>query len=204
MVGAAVLSARVSVVMVFLSVAIVYGTRLIPLPPRVVWTLVIAALIVSQTRAFIRVTNALDSTGERRFAEIGRYIASALPRDAIVFAVMHSGSVNYYSGRVTVRFDALQPDQFTALVSEFQRRGRPQFILLDIFEGRGLRQEVWSRRESRNARHDRVEAGSNRQAVSGRLRSRSALTVGARCQYAAHVQHPDCHAPRRADCAALL
>ena len=123
------------VIMVFLSVAIVHGTRLIPLPPRVVWTVVIAALIVSQTRAFIRVTNALDSTGERRFAEIGRYIASALPRDAIVFAVMHSGSVNYYSGRVTVRFDALQPEQFTALVSEFQRRGRPQFILLDIFEG---------------------------------------------------------------------
>ncbi len=123
------------IVLVFLSVTIVHGRRLIPLGPHVLLPIVIAVLIVAQMREFIRDTNVRASTGERRFAEIGRYIAEALPRDAVVFAVLHSGSVNHYSGRVTVRFDELQPGQFTAVASEFQRRGRPPFILLDTFEG---------------------------------------------------------------------
>jgi hypothetical protein len=122
------------VVLVFLSVTIVHGSRRIPLG-RHVLPVVIAVLIVAQMREFIRDTNVLDSTGEQRFAQIGRYIADALPGDAVVFAVMHSGSVNFYSGRVTVRFDALQPGQFTAVAREFKRRGRPPFILLDTFEG---------------------------------------------------------------------
>jgi hypothetical protein len=123
------------IVLVFLSVTLVHGTRLIPLGPHVLLPVVIAVLIVAQMREFIRDTNVLDSTGEQRFEQIGRYIADALPRDAVVFAVMHSGSVNFYSGRVTVRFDALQPGQFTTVAREFQRRGRPPFILLDTFEG---------------------------------------------------------------------
>jgi hypothetical protein len=123
------------VVLVFLSVTIVHGTRLIPLGPHVLLPVVITVLIVAQMREFIRDTNVLDSTGEQRFERIGRYIADALPRDAVVFAVMHSGSVNFYSGRVTVRFDALRPGQFTTVAREFQRRGRPPFVLLDTFEG---------------------------------------------------------------------
>jgi hypothetical protein len=123
------------IVMVFLSIAVVHGAALVPLAPRVLWPIVIAALIVSQTRVFIRETNVLDSTGEQRFARIGRYIADALPPQAVVFASMHSGSVTYYSGRVTVRYDALQPGQFTTVVRDFQRLGRPAFLLLDTFEG---------------------------------------------------------------------
>lgn len=123
------------VVLVFLSVTIVHGTRLIPLGPHVLLPVVIAVLIVAQMREFIRDTSVLDSTGEQRFAQIGRYIADTLPKDAVVFAVMHSGSVNYYSGRVTVRFDYVKPEQFSAVASELQRRGRPAFILLDTFEG---------------------------------------------------------------------
>jgi hypothetical protein len=123
------------IVLVFLGVTIVHGTRLIPLGPHVLLPVIIAVLIVAQMRAFIRDTNVLDSTGEQRFAQIGRYIADALPTDAVVFAVMHSGSVKFYSGRVTVRFDALQPGRFTTVAREFQRRGHPVFILLDTFEG---------------------------------------------------------------------
>jgi hypothetical protein len=122
------------VVLVFLGVTIVHGARLIPFGSHVVLPVIIAVVIVAQMREFSRDVNALDSTEELRFGEIGRYIADALPRDAVVFAVMHSGSVNFYSGRVTVRFDWLPAGQFTAVAREFQRRGHPVFILLDPFE----------------------------------------------------------------------
>jgi hypothetical protein len=121
------------VVMVFMSAALVRGSALLPVP-RVVWPLIIVALVFSETQRFIRDTYVLDSKGEWRFANIGRYIADTLPARAVLFSVLHSGSASYYSGRITVRFDAVPPEQFKAVAGEFQRRGYAAYILLDEFE----------------------------------------------------------------------
>jgi hypothetical protein len=121
------------VVMVFMSAALTRGSALLPVP-RVVWPLIMVTLIFGQTHRFILDTWVLDSTGEWRFATIGRYIADTLPPRAVVFTVLHSGSASYYSGRMTVRFDAVRPEQFKAVAGEFQRRGYAAYILLDEFE----------------------------------------------------------------------
>ena len=121
------------VVMMFMSAALIRGSTLLPVP-RVVWPLIIVALIFSQTHRFIRDTYALDSRGEWRFANIGRYVDETLPARAVVFTVLHAGSVSYYSGRMTVRFDAVLPGDFRAVAGEFQRRGYAAYILLDEFE----------------------------------------------------------------------
>jgi hypothetical protein len=121
------------VVMMFMSAALIRGSTLLPVP-RVVWPLIIVALILSQTHRFIRDTYALDSRGEWRFANIGRYVDETLPARAVVFSVLHSGSASYYSGRLTVRFDAVLPEDFKAVAGEFQRRGYAAYILLDEFE----------------------------------------------------------------------
>ena len=81
------------VVLVFMSAALIRGASLLPVP-RVVWPLIIVTLILSQTHRFIRVQYVLDSTGEWRFANIGRYIAETLLARAVVFSVLHSGSVS--------------------------------------------------------------------------------------------------------------
>jgi hypothetical protein len=121
------------VVMVFMSAALIRGAALLPVP-RVVWPLVIVALIFSQTYRFNRDHYVLDSRGEWRFANIGRYVAETLPTRAVVFTVLHAGSVSYYSGRMAVRFDAVLPEHFKAVAGEFQRRGYAAYILLDEFE----------------------------------------------------------------------
>ena len=48
--------------------------------------------------------------GERRYADVGTYIHQALPPNAVVFSVQHSGSVRYYSGRMTIRWDLIDRD----------------------------------------------------------------------------------------------
>jgi hypothetical protein len=143
------------VVMVFMSAALIRGAALLPVP-RVVWPLIIVTLIFSQTHLFIRDTYALDSRGEWRFANIGRYVAETLPARAVVFTVLHAGSVSYYSGRIAVRFDAVQPAHFKAIVEEFQRRGYAVYILLDEFEREQFTQQFgaatnWGRLDARAA-----------------------------------------------------
>jgi len=122
------------IVLIFLAVTIVHGARLLPLKLQVLLPVVIAVVIAAQMREFGREQNVLDSTDERRFAQIGRYVAETLPAEAVVFAVMHSGSANFYSGRATVRFEALPPGQFAPIARELLRRGRPVFILMDLGE----------------------------------------------------------------------
>jgi hypothetical protein len=122
------------IVFVLLSVVIIRGPARLSLAPRVLWPILIAILIFSHIRMFVRDMGVLDSTGERRFAQIGRYIADTLPPRAILFAVLHSGSAMYYSGRPTIRFDALPPGRLRAIANEFRRRGYAPFIVLDTFE----------------------------------------------------------------------
>jgi hypothetical protein len=121
------------VLLVFMSAALVRGAALLPVP-RIVWPLIIVTLILSQTYRFIQDQFVLESSGEWRFANIGRYIAETTPARAVVFSVLHSGSASYYSGRMTVRFDDVLPENFKAVAEEFQRRGYAAYILLDEFE----------------------------------------------------------------------
>jgi hypothetical protein len=121
------------VLLVFMSAALVRGSALLPVP-RVVWPLMIVALIFSQMHRFNRDNYVLDSRGEWRFANIGRYVAETLPARTVVFTVLHAGSLSYYSGRMAVRFDAVLPEHFKAVAGEFQRRGYAAYILLDEFE----------------------------------------------------------------------
>ena len=47
---------------------------------------------------------------DRRSAVIGEYVQDHLPPNAIVFSIFHSGSIRYYSGRPTLRWDLLPAD----------------------------------------------------------------------------------------------
>ncbi len=43
--------------------------------------------------------------GEQRYEEVGRYLKDALPKNAIVLSIQHSGSARFYSGLPTIRYD---------------------------------------------------------------------------------------------------
>jgi hypothetical protein len=72
--------------------------------------------------------------GEQRFRLAGEYIAEKLPERAVLFAMQHSGSARYYSGRITIRYDLLDPAYLDAALAELRRHGYSPYFLLDDWE----------------------------------------------------------------------
>ena len=79
-----------------------------------------------------RTRSVFDLQGlESRFAVTGKYVARALPANAVVLAVQQSGSVRYYAGRSTIAWDATPADALDRTIEALGRAGRPVFIILE-------------------------------------------------------------------------
>ncbi len=72
--------------------------------------------------------------GEQKYADIGRYIATRLPPDAVVIAMQHSGSIRFYSGRPTLRYDSLDPELLDRAIAHLRASGHEPYVLLEKFE----------------------------------------------------------------------
>ena len=104
------------------------------LPPRSArWLAAAACLLVMAWR--------WDSAGmqppppnERRFAVVGEFVRDALPANAILLSMQHSGSLRYYAGRPTVRWDLLDAEWLDRSLMFFREKGYRPFILLEEWE----------------------------------------------------------------------
>jgi hypothetical protein len=72
--------------------------------------------------------------GERRYTEVARYINEMLPANAVFISQQHSGSIRYYTGRKTLRFDSLPPRELDNAVRQMTRLGYKPYLLLDDWE----------------------------------------------------------------------
>lgn len=72
-------------------------------------------------------------TEEARYATAGRF-AAALPPSAVILCNQHSGSLRHYAGRVTIRFEWLDPDVYPQAIAALRRLGRPVYVVLDDWE----------------------------------------------------------------------
>jgi hypothetical protein len=71
---------------------------------------------------------------ESRFALAGEYAARALPADAVVLAVQHTGSIRYHGHRDTIAWDAIAPDALESTIAALRARGRTVFLALEDAE----------------------------------------------------------------------
>lgn len=76
---------------------------------------------------------------EQRYVAAGAYVRAALPERAALVAVQHSGSARFYSGRITVRYDALRETDLDLVVNELRRLGYQPYFLLDEMEEAAFR-----------------------------------------------------------------
>jgi hypothetical protein len=60
---------------------------------------------------------------DRRFVDLAQRIRSAIPDASVVYTMYQSGSIRYYAGRETFRFDALPPDWLDRSVEWFAQHG---------------------------------------------------------------------------------
>jgi hypothetical protein len=71
---------------------------------------------------------------ERRYVTTGTYIAERLPERALLFAVQQSGSVRHYSGRLTLRWDLLDPGWLERAVGVLRGQGYAPYFLIEDWE----------------------------------------------------------------------
>jgi hypothetical protein len=90
--------------------------------------------------------------GEQRYVTIGRELATTTPSNTVFFAMQESGSLRYYSGRLTVRYDSLRPGSLDQAMEVLRARGFRPYFLLENWEEPAFRE-----RFSQGSRAGRLE-----------------------------------------------
>ena len=71
---------------------------------------------------------------EREIIAISRLIAAETPAPSVFLTMQHSGSLRYYAGRLTLRYDQLDVAWLDRAVEWLQARGITSYALLDDWE----------------------------------------------------------------------
>ena len=122
------------VIFVLMSAAILLLSARLRGRARWMLPVVLVAVVTAHSIRFGREQGAFDSSAERRFAAVGRYIAERLPQRAVFLAMLHSGSATDYTGRPTIRWDLIPPELLDVAIEHLRRLGYSPFILLDDTE----------------------------------------------------------------------
>jgi hypothetical protein len=77
--------------------------------------------------------------GEQRYVTVGRELAEAVPANAVFLAMQHSGSLRYYTRRLTVRYDSLPPGSLDQALAVLRSRGFHPYFLLEKWEEAAFR-----------------------------------------------------------------
>jgi hypothetical protein len=135
--------------LIVLSVAVVFAaSRRLPIrrgtAAAVIACSVVAALS-ARTSAERHIFDLRDV--ESRYADVGRYVAQAMPRDALFISGLHCGSIRYYSDRLTLRYDLLQPGWLDEAVRTLGSKGYHPYIALEQGEEPDFQRQFSGRSE---------------------------------------------------------
>jgi hypothetical protein len=113
----------------------------LPSGARLLTPFLVVGLVTYHGFDYARARGTFYSEGEYKYEIAGRYVAEHLPPRAIVFAMQHGGSVRYYSGHPTLRWDVTPVDAFQWAITEIERHGYAPFAVVEDWED-----ELWRRR----------------------------------------------------------
>jgi hypothetical protein len=71
---------------------------------------------------------------EGRYADAGHDLARFTPASAVFLSMQHSGSLRYYSGRITIRYTEINPQMLDATLDDLAHKGFRPYIVLDDWE----------------------------------------------------------------------
>ena len=71
---------------------------------------------------------------DRRFAVVGEFVRDELPSNAVLFSMQHSGSIRYYSGRTTLRWDLLHPEWLDRSIAFLRTNGYHPLVVVEEWE----------------------------------------------------------------------
>ena len=68
---------------------------------------------------------------ERKYVDVAHWVAAHTEPDAVILSHQHSGSLRLYAGRLTLRFDILEPEWLDRALGWLQSTGRHPYVVLD-------------------------------------------------------------------------
>jgi hypothetical protein len=72
--------------------------------------------------------------GEHRYVTAAKLTETATDPNSVIFSIQHSGSVRYYAGRVSVRFDSIERGWLDRAVDWLAERGVHSYLLVEDWE----------------------------------------------------------------------
>jgi hypothetical protein len=76
---------------------------------------------------------------DRRHPSVGRLVRETTEPNSVILSVLHSGSVRYYGGRVTMRYDWVDPQWFDRTVEWLTARDVHSYLLVEEEELEAVR-----------------------------------------------------------------
>lgn len=77
--------------------------------------------------------------GELKYPAVGTFVRERLPESAFILAMQHSGSIRYYSGRHTLRWDLLDRASLDRAIQQLRDAGHVVYAAVDSDEDVELR-----------------------------------------------------------------
>jgi hypothetical protein len=84
--------------------------------------------------------------GERRYVSMGMLVRSHTEPGSVLISLQHSGSLRYYGGRVTVRFDNIDDDWLDRAVQWLADNGAHPYLVVEEWELPEFRRRFASQR----------------------------------------------------------
>ena len=98
------------------------------------WRGALVGLALAAYGANVVYQTGLDVRSERKYSSAGEAARARSERGSILFAMQHSGSARYYAGRMTLRYDLLDPVWLDRSVEWLSAHGVRSYALLDDWE----------------------------------------------------------------------
>ena len=71
---------------------------------------------------------------DHRYADVGDFAARTLPENAVVLAMQHSGTIRFYGGRATLRYDFIGRDWGGRAPAEIEGLGQHPYLVIEDWE----------------------------------------------------------------------
>jgi hypothetical protein len=78
--------------------------------------------------------------GERRYPSVARHVSQVTPENSVILSMQHSGTLRYYGGRMTMRYDSIEPDWLDRAIVWLSARGVESYLLAEDWELPSIRE----------------------------------------------------------------
>jgi hypothetical protein len=112
-----------------------WATIKLPLAARAPAAALLCLAVVAHGVRFSREQFVFDQSAfEQRYIRAAEHVARLTPENAVIICVQHSGSLRYYSRRITLRYDYLYGHRLDTTLRELVAKGYRPYIVVDDWE----------------------------------------------------------------------